>query len=157
MRIVISLVFVLLLMSANVASAVTGTLTSAAGGPGDPCQGTAKTHIPINISTATTTELTPSLSGAATYYYVCSIDIVTAAANNVALVDDNTDGCGSVTAGLAGGTTAATGWNFSANSGLAKGNGSGTVFKAVTANSVLCLVTSAATQLSGSIQVVAAP
>lgn len=122
----------------------------------DPCNGP-KTHIAINISTATTTELTGALSGASTYYYVCSIDIVTAGANNVALVDDDTDGCGSPTAGLAGGTTAASGWNFAANGGIAKGNGTGTVYKAVTANSVLCLVTSAATQLSGSIQVVAAP
>lgn len=123
----------------------------------DPCSALAKTHIPINISTATTTELTASLAGASTYYYVCSIDIVTAGANNVALVDDDTDNCASVTAGLAGGTTAASGWNFAANGGMTKGNGTGTVFKAVTANSVLCLVTSAATQLSGSIQVVAAP
>lgn len=123
----------------------------------DPCSRLAKTHIAINISTATTTELTSALAGASTYYYVCSIDLVTAGANNVALVDDDTDGCGSPTAGLAGGTTAASGWNFAANGGMAKGNGTGTVFKAVTANSVLCLVTSAATQLSGSIQVVAAP
>lgn len=123
----------------------------------DPCSAIAKTHIVINISTATTTELTPSLAGASTNYYVCSIDIVTAAANNVALVDDNTDGCGSVTAGLAGGITAATGWNLAANGGIVKGNGSATVFKSVTSNSVLCLMTSAATQLSGSIQVVAAP
>lgn len=123
----------------------------------DPCSGIAKTHIAINISTATTTELTGALSGASTYYYVCSLDIVTAGANNVALVDDDTDGCGSPTAGLAGGTTAASGWNLAANGGIVKGNGTGTVYKAVTANSVLCLVTSAATQLSGSIQVVAAP
>lgn len=123
----------------------------------DPCSGVAKTHIPINISTATTTELTPSLAGASTHYYVCSIDLVTAAANNVALVDDDTDNCASVTSGLAGGTTAGSGWNFAANGGLTKGNGDSMVFKTGGTNRVLCLVTSAATQLSGSIQVVAAP
>ena len=123
----------------------------------DPCTYVAKTHIPINISTATTTELTSALAGASTHYYVCSIDLVTAAANNVALVDDDTDNCASVTSGLAGGTTAASGWNFAANGGLAKGNGSATVFKTGGTNRVICLVTSAATQLSGSIQVVAAP
>lgn len=122
----------------------------------DPCTGP-KTPLPVNISTATTTEITPSLAGASTYYYICALDLVTAAANNVALVDDNTDGCGSVTAGLAGGTTAPSGWNFAANGGIAKGNGTGTVYKAITANSVLCLVTSANTQLSGSLMVVAAP
>jgi hypothetical protein len=123
----------------------------------DPCSGIAKTHIPINIATATTTELTAALAGASNHYYVCSLDLVTAAANNVALADDDSDGCGSVTSGLAGGTTAATGWNFAANGGLTKGSGDSTVFKTGGTNRVLCLVTSAATQLSGSIQVVAAP
>lgn len=123
----------------------------------DPCSGVAKTHIAINVSTATTTELTPSLAGASTNYYVCSLNLVTAAANNVALTDDDTDNCASVTSGLAGGTTAASGWNFAANGGLTIGNGDSAVFKTAGANRVLCLVTSAATQLSGSITVVAAP
>lgn len=123
----------------------------------DPCSGVAKTHIPINISTATTTEITSALAGASTNYYICSINLVTAGANNVALVDDDTDNCASVTSGLAGGTTAASGWNFAANGGLAYGNGNSTVFKTNGANRVVCLVTSAAVQLSGSMQVVAAP
>lgn len=123
----------------------------------DPCSGVAKTHIPINITTATTTELTAALAGASNNYYVCSLDLVTAAANNVALVDDDTDNCASVTSGLAGGTTAASGWNYAANGGLSKGDGNSMVYKSGGTNRVLCLVTSAATQLSGSIQVVAAP
>lgn len=123
----------------------------------DPCSGVAKTHIPINISTATTTEITAALAGASNHYYICSIDLVTAAANNVALVDDDSDGCGTVTSGLAGGTTAASGWNFGANGGLTKGNGDSMVFKTGGTNRVVCIVTSAATQLSGSMQVVAAP
>lgn len=122
----------------------------------DPCS-VAKTSIPFSIATATTTELTAALAGASNYYYICSIDLVTAGANNIALVDDDTDGCGSVTSGLAGGTTAATGWNFAANGGLAKGNGNGTVYKTGGTNRVVCLVTSAAVQVSGSIQVVAHP
>ncbi len=123
----------------------------------DPCSGVAKTYIPIDITTATTTELTPSLAGASTYYHVCAFHVVTTAANNVALVDDDTDGCGSVTASLAGGLTAGEGWNLAANGGMTFGNGTGTVMRAQTANSVLCLVTSAATQLSGQIVVAAAP
>ncbi len=123
----------------------------------DPCSGVAKTHIVINISTATTTELTPSLAGASTNYYVCAIDLVAAAAQTFALTDDDSDGCGSVTSGLAGGTTAATGWSFAANGGIVKGNGEATVFKTVGTNRVLCAVTGQAAQLSGSIQVVAAP
>lgn len=123
----------------------------------DPCSGVAKTYIPINISTATTTELTPNLAGASTHYYICSLHLVTAAANNVALADDNTDNCASVTAGLAGGVTAASGWNFAANGGIALNGGNASVMRTVTTNAVLCLVTSAATQLSGQIVVVAAP
>ncbi len=123
----------------------------------DPCSYLAKTHIPINISTATTTEITPSLAGASTNYYVCSLTLVTQAANNVALVDDDTDNCASVTSGMAGGTTAASGWNFAANGGAMFGNGNASVFKTVGTNRVVCLVTSAATQLSGSMSVVAAP
>lgn len=122
----------------------------------DPCSSTtAKQYIPIDITSATTTELTASLAGASTYWYVCALNLVTTAANAVALVDDDTDNCASVTAGLAGGLTAAEGWSFAANGGISMGNGAATIMKSVTANSVLCLVTSAATQLSG--QIVAVP
>jgi hypothetical protein len=124
----------------------------------DPCSGVAKQFLPINISTATTTEITPNLAGSGNHYYVCAIDIgPTAGAQNVALVDDDSDGCGSVTSGVAGGTTAATGWNAGANGGISHGNGLGSVAKTNGTNRVLCLVTSAAVQTSGVIAVVAAP
>lgn len=123
----------------------------------DPCSSAAKTFLAINISTATTTEITPSLAGASTNYYVCSLVLVTAGANNIALVDDDSDGCGSVTSGLAGGTTSGSGFNMAANSGMTFGNGMGSVFKTAGTNRVICLVTSAATQLSGTMTVVAAP
>lgn len=123
----------------------------------DPCTGVAKTTIPIDIVTATTTELTAALAGASNHYYVCSLNLVTAGANNVALVDDDTDNCASVTSGLAGGVTAAEGWNFAANGGLTQGNGGSTIMKTNGTNRVLCLVTSAAVQLSGTITVAAAP
>lgn len=123
----------------------------------DPCSGVAKTFLPFNISTATTTEITPSLAGASTNYYVCSIVGVSAAANNVAIVDDDTDNCASVTAGMAGGTTAATGFNFGANGGFTFGNGGASIMKTNGTNRVVCIVTSAATQLSGVMAVVAAP
>jgi hypothetical protein len=123
----------------------------------DPCSGVAKTTIPIDIVTATTTEITAALAGASTHYYVCAVNLVTADDNNVALVDDDSDNCGSVTSGLAGGTTAGEGWNLSANGGLTLGNGLGTVAKTNGTNRVLCLVTSAGVQLSGTIVVAAAP
>jgi hypothetical protein len=124
----------------------------------DPCSGVAKTPIVVNIATATTTELTPSLAGSGNHYYICSIELgPTAGAQNFALTDDDSDGCGSVTSGLAGGTTAGTGWNFPANGGLSIGNGLGTVARTNGTNRVLCAVTSAAQQISGVIMVVAAP
>lgn len=124
----------------------------------DPCSALAKTYLPINISTATTTEITPSLAGASNHYYVCSINIgPVAGAQNLALVDDDTDNCASVTSGLAGGTTAGSGWNIAANGGLTMGNGLGSIARTGGTNRVLCLVSSAAVQTSGVITVVAAP
>ena len=124
----------------------------------DPCGTLAKTYLPINITTATTTEITPSLAGASTHYYVCSVNIgPVAGAQNVALVDDDSDGCGTVTSGLAGGTTAGSGWNIAANGGIVLGNGASSVARTGGTNRVLCLVTSAAVQTSGVITVVAAP
>lgn len=124
----------------------------------DPCSGIAKTFIPIDIVTAATTEITPSLAGASTHYYICSLVLVTDAANDVAVVDDNTDNCVSPTAGIFGGfATAAEGWNFGANGGLTLGNGANSVGRTTTSNAVICIITSAATQLSGMMTVVAAP
>jgi hypothetical protein len=123
----------------------------------DPCSGVAKQYLPIDIVTATTTEITASLAGASTHYYICSVALVSAGANNVAIVDDDSDNCASVTSGVMGGTTAGEGFNLAANGGLTLGNGQGSIARTVGTNRVLCVVTSAAVQLSGSIVVVAAP
>lgn len=137
-----------------------GHVYSAAGwvrNQADPCSYLPKTVLPINVSSATTTEVTSSLAGSLTNYYVCSVNLITAAANNVAFVDDDNDNCPSLNNGMNGGTTAASGWNFSANGGIVLGGGNATVLKTNGTNRVICLVTSAATQLSGNITVVQAP
>lgn len=126
----------------------------------DPCSGTAKSYLPVSISTATTTEITPSLAGASTHYYICSINLITAAANNVLVADDDTDNCASPTTGIFGsdGTPAASeGWNFAANGGIVLGSGASSIGRTQGTNRVICILTSAATQLSGMIVVVAAP
>lgn len=126
----------------------------------DPCSALAKTYLPISISTATTTEITPSLAGASTHYYICSLNLVTAGANNVLVADDDTDGCASPTSGIFGsdGTPAAgEGWNFAANGGIVLGTGVSSVGRTGGTNRVICILTSAATQLSGMLIVVAAP
>jgi len=104
---------------------------------------------PINISTATTTLLITGVSGR--QVRICAVHLVVAGANNVALVEGTGATCGTGTAGMAGGTTAASGWNFAANGGLAMGSGLGMILQTATAGDSVCVVTSAAVQLSGTI------
>ena len=121
----------------------------------DPCSYKAKSYFVVNFAAATVQEIANAV--ASEFWYICSINLVTAAANNVILASDDTDACPSLTAGLNGGTTAATGWNFAANGGIALGNGESTVMKSATANHYLCMLPSAATQLSGTVAYVSAP
>lgn len=121
----------------------------------DPCTAYAKTFVPISINTAATTVVISA--SASNKNYICSLELVAAGADNVALVEDATGSCASPDAGMAGGTTAATGWNFAANSGIARGNGNGTVYKSASTNVNVCLITSAAVQLSGVLSYVQKP
>jgi hypothetical protein len=118
----------------------------------DPCQYNPKTPFPINMATGTATTIMTGV--AAKQWYVCSINIISAAAMNIALIEGTTGTCGTGTAGMAGGTTAATGWNLAANSGLTEGDGLGTIAQTVTAGDSVCLLNSGSTQLSGTIMAV---
>lgn len=115
---------------------------------GDPCQVTASTILPFTIPTATTTNI---LTGtAAQKIYVCYLYLQTGIANNVALIEGTTGAtCGSGTAALVGGVTAATGLINAANSGQAFGNGGFSVLQTQTNNNDICVITSAAGPLSG--------
>lgn len=106
----------------------------------------------VNVVTATTTLIITGVSGR--QVYICGINLVTAAANNVAFVAGTDATCGTSTAGMNGGTTAATGWNFAANGGIAHGSGLGAVMRTETAGDSVCVITSAATQLSGTLSYV---
>lgn len=121
----------------------------------DPCSSSAKAYFPVDIVTATTTEIVNA--SASNYIYICSINLVTGGANNVTIVEDDTDACASPTAGIFGGVTAAEGWNFGANGGLTLGSGVGTVGRSGTVNRYICFITSAAVQLSGQVVYVLAP
>lgn len=124
----------------------------------DPCSALPKQYFPFIITTATTTEITPLFSGPSKYYYVCSVSIgPVSGAQNIAMTDDNTDNCASVDSGLAGGTTAANGWNIAANGSVVIGNGAGSIAKTNGFQRVICMVTSAAVVTPGVITVVAAP
>jgi hypothetical protein len=121
----------------------------------DPCTFRAKSYAPINISSATTTQL--AAASASNKLYVCAFHLVTNAANNVALVEDDTSACASPTAGIVGGTTTGTGYILAANGGLTLGSGHGTVAVTAATNRYVCLITSAATQLTGGLSYVLAP
>lgn len=103
----------------------------------------------VNVSTATTTLLVTGVSGR--HVRICGMNLVTLAANNVALISGTGATCGTGTTGMNGGTTAASGWNFAANGGLTQGNGLGTINQTNATGDSVCIVTSAATQLSGRI------
>lgn len=120
----------------------------------DPCAQLTKVGVPINL-----TGSGQILAGTASKKtYICSIDLVSATAQNIALVEGTGSTCATNVFGLAGGTTAATGWNLSANGGLTKGSGSGTVYSpsadsnATAAN--VCLLLSGSGQTSGQMTVV---
>lgn len=98
--------------------------------------------VPINVSTATTTQLV-ALSGS-TAIYVTSLDVVAGGTGNITFEYGTGTAC-------ATGTTVLTGaYNLTAQAGLAKGSGIGTVLK-VPAGNALCVLTSAAVQMSGSV------
>lgn len=120
----------------------------------DPCSAKAKTFHIVNMSSATTVEIANAV--ASEFFHICSVNLVAAGAQTLAIGEDDTDGCGSITAGLHGGATAATGWSFAANGGIALGNGQGTVMKTATAARYLCVITGQAVQISGTISYVSA-
>ncbi len=104
---------------------------------------------PISVSNTTATKLVTKATSK--NVYICSINLVVAAASNVALIAGTqaTNQCDTSTAGPSGGTTAATGWNLAANGGLAYGSGMGVIMATASTGLDVCIVQSASTQLSG--------
>jgi len=118
----------------------------------DPCQREAKTYVAINQTAGT--QLATGV--ASERIYICSVNVVTATAQNIALVSGTGTVCATSTAGLEGfgGATAATGCNFAANSGISYGNGSSALGRTDTDADNLCLFQSGAGQVSGGISYV---
>jgi hypothetical protein len=98
--------------------------------------------VPINISSATTTQLVAAASGKT--IYVTAWDVIAAGSGSLTLEYGTGSNCGA-------GTTALTGaYNLTAQFGIAKGNGLGPVL-VVPAGNALCVLTSATAQMSGSL------
>lgn len=143
-------------ISTNVSSSIPAGTNRIGYTTNDPCDGnTSPSSAVINISTATTTRiLSPSASNR---HYICYILLQTDAANNVAVIEGTGGTCGTGTAAIMGGTTAGTGLHLSANGGLQAGQGRAWVWRTAGTNVDLCLVTSAATQLTGTVKYVNLP
>jgi hypothetical protein len=102
----------------------------------------AGTSLPINLSTATTTQLVAAVSGKA--IYVTAWDVIAAGTTNFTFEYGTGTNC-------VAGTTALTGpYGLVAQFGAAKGSGLGPVL-VVPAGNALCAVNSATVQVSGSL------
>ena len=118
----------------------------------DPCQGQTKFYASI-----TQTGNTQLVAGTASKkIYVCSIHVVAAAAADVAVVEGTGSVCATGTAGVSGfgGATAATGWNFAANGGIALGSGESSLGAESTSGDNLCVFNTGSGQVSGGISYV---
>lgn len=104
-----------------------------------------------NVSVTASSQLITGVAGQR--IHVCHVDLIaTGGANNVALVEGTGVVCATGIAGLFGGTTAATGWGFAANGGIVLGDGRQVVRRSAVTGDNLCILVSAATQVSGLIR-----
>lgn len=115
----------------------------------DPCQGNAKSYGVIDIATTTATELIAGTSAKKTY--ICSIQLVSATAQNIGIWSGTTTttACDTGKGKMFGGSTAATGWNLAANSGLTFGNGAAAIAVSGATNDKVCITSSGSGQISG--------
>lgn len=105
----------------------------------------ASNSVAISVSTATTTEVIPLVSGKR--IYVTSWDIIAGGTGTITIKYGTGSSCGT-------GTTSLTGaYPLIAQAGIVKGNGLGAVLF-VPAGNALCITTSAAVQMSGSLSYV---
>ncbi len=77
--------------------------------------------------------------------------MVPGAADNVAIVEGTGTTCGTATAGMSGGATAATGWVLAANESVHIGSSTGSVMATATAGDDVCILVSGSTQVSGTL------
>lgn len=102
----------------------------------------ASASVAISVSTATTTQLV-ALSGS-TKIYVTAWDVIAAGTGNIKLVYGTGASCGTGTTDLTGN------YNLVAQAGIAKGGGLGPII-VVPAGNALCVTTSAAVGMAGSV------
>lgn len=124
---------------------------TAAKAQADPCQILHRSVAVINLTASG--KLISGVSNKTTY--ICFLQFsLSGTADNVALVEGTGSTCATNTAGMAGGATAATGWNLLANGSVTAGNMAYWAFSSATRADDVCLLASSAAQISGVIQYV---
>jgi hypothetical protein len=103
------------------------------------------------INTTANAVIIPGIAGLTTF--VCHVHMVAAGAVNATIVEGTGATCGTGTARMFAGSTAATGWNFTANAlTLTLGDGAHVIAVAGAAlGDDVCILVSAAVQVSGAI------
>lgn len=112
----------------------------------DPCMANARKVSVINLTASG--QLATALANQT--IYICYLQFaLSALADNVALVEGTGSTCGTNTVGMAGGNTAATGWNLLANGSVTSGVITAWAFKTATVGDNVCLLASSGAQISG--------
>ncbi len=111
----------------------------------DPCEQKGRSVANINLTAS------GQIISGSNYTFLCSVLLVTATAQNIAFVEGTGTTCGTSTAALAGGGTAATGENWAANGGFALGSGQAWVMKTASSGDNVCLLLSGSGQASGNV------
>ena len=133
-----------LLLAGGLAALICSALPRGADAQEQQVLGGPMLSVPVTISTATTTAMVTGVSGKVTRVY--HWDLIATAADNVTWEQGTTASTPCDT-----NMTALTGaYPLAANGGISVGNGEGNIFQ-LPAGYTLCLLTSAATQLSGSV------
>lgn len=118
----------------------------------NPCQTVARVSSPIGLTTAnTTTQVVGPVS--AKKVYICAFSLQTTAANSIAVIEGTGSTCGSAV-GVYGGATTPTGLQFTANQGIAWGNGQAPVMSTAGTNVGFCLINGQTTNVAGHIEFV---
>lgn len=117
---------------------------------GDPCMNLVRISVPVNL--AASGQVITGAAGKNTF--ICHLAVISATAQNIALVEGTGSTCATGIAGMAGGATAAAGWNFAIGGSMVEGTGDRFINATATSGDNVCLLLSSTGQTSGVIQYV---
>jgi len=118
---------------------------------GDPCSINMRVVTPISLTASA--QLIAGTSGKQTY--ICGFNAdASGGTQSIALVEGTGTTCATSIAGMAGGTTAATGWNLANQQMIMISTSNAWTLATATAADNVCLLLSGSTQVSGFIQYV---